>query len=181
MTQQIADYVACVRSHGARLDADRERKLSASAGTMGVEASAAAEVSDQLRRTYEASDANVLEIIRTCDEMVTGHSGPPGGADVVVDLSGEWDSAFENGGEGGFILTFTRVGETVSFSSKIGHGEGMMLGRVLVGTWSDRDAAGNPVSGHLSLEFSADGSTFTGYWTYEGNERKYWWRGTRRA
>jgi hypothetical protein len=183
VTQQVADYVSCVRAQGAKLGEDRARELSTNVGAAGVDAQVAAEVRDSLWRTYEVSDANVLEIIRACDQLVGAHPLPSkqSAADVPVDLSGEWDSAFENGGEAGYLLTFSRVGDDVTFSMHTGHGQGTLYGRVLEGTWRDRDVAGNPVSGQLRLEFSADGRSFSGYWTYAGQDRRFWWRGTRRS
>lgn len=73
VSQQVADYVACVRAQGARLGDDRSRKLSAEAGLAGTHASVATEVSDHLAREYSTSDANMLEIIKTCGTMRGSH------------------------------------------------------------------------------------------------------------
>jgi hypothetical protein len=81
VSQPVADYVACVRAQGARLDEDRSRKLSAEVGYAAARAAAVTEVGDKLQKQYAAADANVLEIIRTCGTMraseddVCGRSG----------------------------------------------------------------------------------------------------------
>lgn len=64
--EDIADYVACVRAQGAKLDEKASNKLSAEAGYAGANAKMSSDVSSSLERTYAASDANTLEIIRSC-------------------------------------------------------------------------------------------------------------------
>ena len=66
MSEGVADYVACVRAQGAHLGQDRGQKLSASAAYEGTKAEVASDVRDALEKTYSASDANTLEVIRTC-------------------------------------------------------------------------------------------------------------------
>ncbi|HVY48087.1 MAG TPA: hypothetical protein VHB21_19500 [Minicystis sp.] len=64
--EAIADYVACVRAQGAQLGEDKGKHLSVEAGQFGVKASAVADLKDTLQRKYAVSDANTLEIIKTC-------------------------------------------------------------------------------------------------------------------
>jgi hypothetical protein len=69
VSEQVADYVACVRAQGAKLGEERSRKLSAEAGIAGTRAAIASDVGEHLERQYATSDANTLEIIRTCGSM----------------------------------------------------------------------------------------------------------------
>lgn len=80
VSQTVADYVACVRAQGAQLGAERSNRLSADVGAAGVRAGGAYEVSDALQKHYAASDANVGEIIRTCNQLA-GLKGTPAAAD----------------------------------------------------------------------------------------------------
>lgn len=73
-SEQVADYVACVRAQGARLGQEQSKRLSLEAGAAGAQAKAASEVSERLERQYSASEAATLEIIRACGDL----RGPPG-------------------------------------------------------------------------------------------------------
>lgn len=70
--ESIADYVACVRAQGAKIGGAQSKKLGASAGYLGVKASAVAEVSERLEKQYSASDNAMLEIVRACNALVQG-------------------------------------------------------------------------------------------------------------
>ncbi len=80
----VADYVACVRAQGAQLGSERSNRLSADVGAVGVRAGGAYEVSDALNKQYATSDANVGEIIRTCNKLA-GISGEGPAAPPVAD------------------------------------------------------------------------------------------------
>jgi hypothetical protein len=68
VSQQIADYVGCVRATGASVASDSAKSLSAAAGVAGVTASTQGEVKDKLEKRYATvSDQNVLEIVRDCN------------------------------------------------------------------------------------------------------------------
>jgi hypothetical protein len=68
VTQQIADYVGCVRATGATVASDSAKSLSAAAGLAGVTASTQGEVKDKLEKRYgTVSDQNALEIVRDCN------------------------------------------------------------------------------------------------------------------
>ena len=75
-SEEVADYVACVRAQSARaarLGEERSRALSREAGAAGARAKAAAEVRERLERSY-AAEAGALDVIRACDDR----RGPPG-------------------------------------------------------------------------------------------------------
>jgi hypothetical protein len=68
VSQQIADYVGCVRATGATVASDSAKSLSAAAGVAGVTASTQGEVKDKLEKRYATvSDQNALEIVRDCN------------------------------------------------------------------------------------------------------------------
>jgi hypothetical protein len=70
VSDQIADYVACVRAQGARLGAEKGERISAEAGTLGVRAAAASEVRESLEKKYSVSDQATLEIVRVCGRRI---------------------------------------------------------------------------------------------------------------
>lgn len=72
-SEQVADYVACVRAQAQRLGAERSSRLSREAGAAGAQANAAAEVRGRLERQH-AADASALDVLRACDDL----RGPPG-------------------------------------------------------------------------------------------------------
>jgi hypothetical protein len=87
VSQQIADYVACVRAMGAMVASNSAKQLSAAAGVAGVTASTQAEVKDKLEKSYaKVSDENSLEIIHECDSKTGTRreiaATPAGGADT---------------------------------------------------------------------------------------------------
>ena len=67
VSEPVADYVACVRAQGAQLGNEKSQKLSAEAGSLGVKAGGAAEVSESLQKKYSASDQAMLAIIQACN------------------------------------------------------------------------------------------------------------------
>src|ERR1700704_4437673 len=69
VSEAIADYVACVRAQGAELGGSSGRKTPAEAGSLGVRAAGAAEVSETLTKKYVASDAASLEVVRRCNAV----------------------------------------------------------------------------------------------------------------
>ncbi len=77
VSQQIADYVGCIRAMGATVAADSAKSLSAAAGVAGVTGSTQAEVKDKLEKSYaKVSDENAQTIIRNCDSKTNAsHAG----------------------------------------------------------------------------------------------------------
>lgn len=68
VSQPIADYVACVRSHGASVTSVVEAKGSSAGGAGIWGLSTKAELRDQLEKSYaQLSDSNALEVLRRCD------------------------------------------------------------------------------------------------------------------
>ena len=67
VTQEVANYVSCVRSHGTELGTEKSKNVSAEIGFLGSSVSGAKEVSDKLNRKYSASDKVMMEIIKRCD------------------------------------------------------------------------------------------------------------------
>src|SRR5258708_5461235 len=62
VSQQVADYVGCIRATGAAVASDNSRSLAAAAGAVGVTASTQADVKDKLEKRYATmSDTNTLE------------------------------------------------------------------------------------------------------------------------
>jgi hypothetical protein len=91
VSQQIADYVGCVRATGATVASDSAKSLSAAAGVAGLTASTKGEVKDSLEKKYAPlSDQNALEVVRTCDTKTAPRSdgeahqaqSPSGNADL---------------------------------------------------------------------------------------------------
>lgn len=75
VAEQVADYIACVRAQGARLDAATSQRLLANTGHVGPGASTVADVSERLQKFYTTSDSNVLEIIKWCDSLEPANRG----------------------------------------------------------------------------------------------------------
>jgi len=67
VTQEVANYVSCVRSYGADLGEEKNKRVSAEIGFIGTSVSGAKDVSDKLNRKYSASDKVVMEVIKRCD------------------------------------------------------------------------------------------------------------------
>lgn len=67
VSQDVVDYVSCVRAQGANLGSDKRNSISVAAGTFAVQASAAREVSEKLEKKYSASDEAVMAIIQQCN------------------------------------------------------------------------------------------------------------------
>lgn len=82
VSDEVADYISCVRAQGAQLARDRRQSLSAAAGYEGTKAQDAGEVRDALEKRYSTSDSNTLEIIRTCANTLALTSGQPKGETV---------------------------------------------------------------------------------------------------
>jgi len=171
VAQQVADYVACVRAQGAKLSHEEGTKLSADVGVAGTHAGAASEVSDRLQREYRASDANTREIILACDSLARQAKGIAG-----PDVSGEWQSTFENGGEAGTVISFVQDGSKIRGTYLGGaRYDGTLEGRVLSGLWVNGNS-----SGRFRFELSEDGKSFSGQWGFGTQDLKYWQRGQRR-
>jgi hypothetical protein len=64
VSEQIADYVSCVRAQGAQLGAEKGQKLSAEVGYGGVRAGGAAELNEALQKKYSGSDETMLAIVQ---------------------------------------------------------------------------------------------------------------------
>lgn len=90
VSQQIADYVGCIRATGATVASDNSRSLSAAAGAAGVTASTQADVKEKLERRYATvSDANSQEIIHNCyaktgQGAVATPSAAAEGAEMII-------------------------------------------------------------------------------------------------
>ncbi len=95
VSQQIADYVGCIRATGATVASDSAKSLSAAAGVAGVTGSTQAEVKDKLEKSYaKVSDENAQTIIRNCDNKTAGLAAITGagapGRSVAGGLVGMW-------------------------------------------------------------------------------------------
>ncbi len=87
VSEQVADYVACVRAQGAQLGAAKSQQISAEAGYLGVKAGGASDVSENLQRKYSASDETMMAIVNACNSRAgftntvasknTDHVAPP--------------------------------------------------------------------------------------------------------
>jgi hypothetical protein len=78
VSENVADYVGCVRAQGASLGTDQSRTLSAEAGYAGMKAGVASDVKDTLEKKYAVSDVATVEVIKTCSRMAEKASGVPG-------------------------------------------------------------------------------------------------------
>lgn len=108
VSESVADYVSCVRAQGAQLKSKDARSLSTEAGYAGAKAAVVSDVSSSLEKRYSTSDANTLEIIRTCKSLhesrVSAAPEPsepgwerqgPFGAIAVSDGTDDWGWAIE--------------------------------------------------------------------------------------
>jgi len=76
VSQEIADYVSCVRAQGTQLGTQKSQSISADVGYIGINASAAKEISEKLEKKYMASDKAMLAIIDQCNKMPSIASSP---------------------------------------------------------------------------------------------------------
>ncbi len=74
VSEQVADYVACVRARGAELGAEKQQRIAVDARSLGVKAGGASELSESLQKKYSASDAAMLAIIEACNGAVGAQS-----------------------------------------------------------------------------------------------------------
>jgi hypothetical protein len=72
VSENVADYVACVRAQGAQLSSDKAQKLALDASTLGLKAGGAGEISESLQKKYSASDATMLAIVQACSTTARG-------------------------------------------------------------------------------------------------------------
>lgn len=115
VSNQVADYVACIRSQGAQLGSDRSSKLSADASFAGAHAGGASEAKETLEKKYAAtSDENTKEILRTCAAAMHGQAtaapAATGNGDGNASKSppetsgGSMTAVSSNGGDGAVCL-----------------------------------------------------------------------------
>lgn len=95
---------------------------------------------------------------------------------VKPDFSGEWDAIWDYYGHPGYETQMTlaqdsegNVAGTYTYDSNIGTIQGIVVGRVLTGTWDE-----NGLSGELEFTLSCDGQSFAGIWFDDGVEQGYW-------
>jgi len=194
VSQQIADYVGCIRATGATVASDSAKSLSAAAGVAGVTGSTQAEVKDKLEKSYaKVSDENAQTIIRNCDTKTaaTGTASAPSAATTVVsnsaptgavDYSGDWITDYDSGDGKTNIhagLRLVETGRSVSGTySGTGSVQGTLDGQVLAGTWSNV-CGGGKCGGKLRFIFGADGRSFSGQWGMGDDVLMWRWTGTR--
>jgi len=169
VSQNVCDYVGCVRAQGAKLTKDKGDKLSADVGYAAVRVGGSLEVRDQLWQTYQVSDANVLAVIQGCNSFLP-HTDVP-------DVSGTWTMSFEHGGEKPFQVHLQQSGDKVTMPmGSFGQGAGQLDAKtyILIGHWNETTRGGP-----FSLQFSKDLQSFSGDWSFEGESVKYTWKGTR--
>lgn len=149
VAESVADYVACVRAQGAHLGGAKSERISAEAGTLGVHAGGA-EVSETLEKRYSASDAAMMEIIRSCNltaRRATGPApavtaptpavvtGPPPGATTApspvaaaID-PGDWYRLGNAAAGEGYVLDTYGDGENAPFMQRAGNFGGQLWKR----------------------------------------------------
>lgn len=98
VSEQVADYVSCVRAQGAQLGAEKGQKISAEVGYLGAKAGGAAELNETLQKKYSASDTAMLAIIQACSGASALAANGTGGADKAPSkkLAAHW--AFDEAG-----------------------------------------------------------------------------------
>lgn len=170
MSQQIADYVGCIRATGATVASDNSRSLSAAAGAAGVTASTQADVKDKLEKRYATvSDTNAQEIIHDCYAKTSAPN-------VELDIAGDWETTYTNpsGPETTTRIHFVQNGASVTGSyGSGGRYEGALQGRKLKGLWN------NGGTGSFEFQFSDDGRSFKGHWGLGGSGQPFDQRGSR--
>lgn len=139
VSEQVADYVSCVRAQGAQLGAEKGQKLSAEVGTVGLRAGGAAELNETLQKKYAGSDQTMLAIVQACG-AATGGLQPI--AKTASGLSARW-ALDETSGTG--------------VSDATGHGN-----TGVVRTWGPGTAVwvGGRIGGALKLDGSKDGGAW---------------------
>jgi hypothetical protein len=190
VSQQIADYVGCIRATGATVASDNSRSLAAAAGAAGVTASTQADVKDRLEKRYATvSDANAQEIIHNCYAKTS--TNPVAGKDAAsrpetsnerLDCSGDWITDYEAGNGQTSIhsgVTMKQTGSAVTGTyTTVGRIEGTVDGRNLNGTWSNLCGA-TKCGGRIAFVFSSDGRSFTGRWGFDDETPVWKWTGSR--
>jgi hypothetical protein len=83
VSEQVADYVACVRAQGAQLGSAESQRIASEVGAYGVKAGGAYEVSQELEKKYSVSDAATLAVIETCNRSAGLGSDRTGGAELL--------------------------------------------------------------------------------------------------
>lgn len=95
VSEQVADYVSCVRAQGAQLGSERGQKLSADVGSLGVRAGGAAELNETLQKRYSVSDQAMLAIVQACG-AATGQLAATAKPDAKT-LAARWPFDEESG------------------------------------------------------------------------------------
>lgn len=158
VSQQIADYVGCIRATGATVASDNSRSLSAAAGAAGASASSQADVKDKLERRYATqSDANSLEIIRHC----YSRTGAPLTSEAEK-VAGRWRHVV-NGAVYGWIELKVDPGSRDHGHTKGEHGDAgswSIEGRTVKLHWPRKDAPDGEWIDTVKL--SDDGTSWSG-------------------
>lgn len=170
--QAVANYVACVRAQGAQLDSGQSQKLAASVKVAGYGASAVSEVKDRLQSRYQASDENVLVIIRACEKF--NQMAAP---QKSLNISGDWTNRYQiqGGKEVSGQVRFVQTGNVVrgTYGGR-GTYEGVFEKNRLIGIWKNGQS-----SGRVDLKFADDGKSFQGFWGFGTGRLQFWQRGKR--
>ncbi len=69
VSQDVVDYVSCVRSQNVKLGNEKNRSLGAEISYLGVGVNGMGEFSEKLNKTYSASDYVMKQVIDRCDEL----------------------------------------------------------------------------------------------------------------
>jgi len=71
VSQEIANYVSCVRAQASQFGSEKNRMLAAEVGTIGTHASGASDFSDKIYRSFGTSDKVTIMIIKHCNEKTS--------------------------------------------------------------------------------------------------------------
>jgi hypothetical protein len=71
VSQEIANYVSCVRAQASQFGSEKNRILAAEVGTIGTQASGASDFSDRIYRSFGTSDKVIMVIIKHCNEKTS--------------------------------------------------------------------------------------------------------------
>lgn len=175
VSEQVADYVACVRAQGARLGEDRGQKLSAEAGFAGTRAAAASDVREKLERSYSTTDASALEIVKTCGAL---HGARGASATTTTapfaDLAGSYagEDVYADGRRSAVAATIEQSGEAFRVSWGKFAGYGMAVGDTFAAGYV---AAGDPCG---IAVYDLDGANVSGSWAWsQGKTGRETWAG----
>jgi hypothetical protein len=74
VSEDIADYVSCVRARGFNLKKKKRDYLSAEVGYIGISATGASEINEILTKNYSSSKDETLSIIAHCGKSLLSNS-----------------------------------------------------------------------------------------------------------